>query len=217
MILRMWRGVVKSEQREAYIEYQKQVGPPGYREVSGHVATYMVGREIGDNYELSFLTLWESWDAIYSFSGDPVDKAKYYDHDFEYLIDPPETVEHYEVLATENLPSGSQEGSQKSMRLWKGRVRPGSREEAVKHECDIGVSGYRSVDGNIGIYVIGRDVGGLYEIGMLTLWDSLEAITAFAGDDIAKANYDEYRRCKLNYLVEQPDRVEIFEVIVSDQ
>jgi heme-degrading monooxygenase HmoA len=49
------------------------------------------------------LTLWDSEDAIRAFAGEPIDKAKYYERDHEFLIDPPEEVEHFEVLYSSNL------------------------------------------------------------------------------------------------------------------
>jgi hypothetical protein len=42
-------------------------------------------------------------DSIRAFAGDPVDKAKYYERDFDFLIDPPDKVEHFEVLSMANL------------------------------------------------------------------------------------------------------------------
>lgn len=101
MILRLWRGKVPAAKAEEYRQYQREVGPPGYRAIPGNLGVYMLGRDLGDLYEVSFLTLWESWDAIRQFAGDPIDKARYYDRDFEFLVDPPDKVEHFEVLDAE--------------------------------------------------------------------------------------------------------------------
>jgi heme-degrading monooxygenase HmoA len=105
MIVRLWRGVVPTAKAAEYIEYQKQVGPPGYREIPGNLGVYVLGRDLGETYEVSMLTFWDSWESIRAFAGDPVDRAKYYEHDFEYLIEAPETVEHFEVL--EAVPTGT--------------------------------------------------------------------------------------------------------------
>jgi hypothetical protein len=101
MILRLWRGRVAAARAAEYREYQRQVGPPGYRAVPGNLGVYMLGRDLGEEYEIAFLTLWESWEAIREFAGEPLDRARYYERDFEFLIDPPERVEHFEVLAAE--------------------------------------------------------------------------------------------------------------------
>lgn len=99
MILRLWKGKVLREVAEEYTDYQYQVGPPGYRDVSGNLAIFMLAREYQSMYEIAMVTLWESWEAIEAFAGKPMDRAVYYDRDFDYLIDPPKRVEHFEVLA----------------------------------------------------------------------------------------------------------------------
>lgn len=98
MIIRLWRGRVAAERAAEYRQYQSEVGPPNYRKIPGNLGVYMMERELGDEVEIAMLTLWESWQAIRAFAGEPVDKAKYYDRDFEFLIDPPENVEHFKVL-----------------------------------------------------------------------------------------------------------------------
>jgi heme-degrading monooxygenase HmoA len=89
---------------EEYKAYQDEVGPPGYATVKGNLGVYMMGREVGDEYEIAMLTFWDSMDSVRAFAGEPVDKAKYYERDFEFLIDPPDKVEHFEVLTMANLP-----------------------------------------------------------------------------------------------------------------
>ncbi|MDA8017278.1 MAG: antibiotic biosynthesis monooxygenase [Thermoanaerobaculia bacterium] len=98
MILRMWRGRVPLERAGEYSDYQREVGPPGYRAVKGNEGVLMVGRELGDEYEITMVTLWSSWRAVRAFAGEPLDAARYYDRDFEFLIDPPDKVEHFEML-----------------------------------------------------------------------------------------------------------------------
>jgi heme-degrading monooxygenase HmoA len=98
MIVRLWRGRVPTEMAAEYRTYQEDVGPSGYTRIPGNRGVYMLGRDLGDEYEIAMLTLWESWNAIRVFAGDPIDDAKYYERDFEFLVDPPEKVEHFEVL-----------------------------------------------------------------------------------------------------------------------
>lgn len=106
MIIRLWRGRVAAERAAEYRAYQSEVGPPNYREVPGNLGVYMMGRELGEQYEIAMLTLWESWEAIRAFAGEPVDRARYYERDFDFLIDPPETVEHFEVLEAHHPAPG---------------------------------------------------------------------------------------------------------------
>ena len=45
----------------------------------------------------------------------------------------------------------------------------------------------RELDGFSGAFLLARDDGGLVELTAHTIWDSLDAIRAFAGDDITTA------------------------------
>ena len=82
-------------------------------------------------------------------------------------------------------------------RMWRGRV---STEKAAAYAAyvqETGVASYRTTPGNRGAQLLTRDLGdGRTEIVTLSWWDSLDAIRAFAGDDIAVARYypedDEY-------------------------
>ncbi len=104
MIVRLWRGRVPADRAEEYKAYQEEVGTPGYTKIPGNLGIYMIGRHVGDEYEIAMLTFWDTMASIEAFAGDPVDKAKYYERDFEFLIDPPDKVEHFEVLSMSNLP-----------------------------------------------------------------------------------------------------------------
>lgn len=111
MIVRLWKGRVAAERAEEYRKYQEEVGPPGYEKVEGNLGIYVLGRSLGEEYEIAMLTFWDSIESIRSFAGDPVDAAKYYEHDFEFLIEPPEKVDHYEVLLAAREPGGTMSGS----------------------------------------------------------------------------------------------------------
>ena len=46
--------------------------------------------------------------------------------------------------------------------------------------------------GNLAAYALRRFEGDVMHIDMLTFWESLEAIKAFAGEDVEKARYDDF-------------------------
>jgi heme-degrading monooxygenase HmoA len=74
---------------------------------------------------------------------------------------------------------------------------------------ETGVRGYAETPGNRGVYMLRRNVGGKVEFVMFTLWDSLDAVKAFAGGDYERAVfYLEDDR----YLVERDERSTHFEV-----
>ena len=68
-------------------------------------------------------------------------------------------------------------------RVWKGAVRRRDADAYARYMQDTGVAGYARTPGNRGVWMLRRDVDDRTEFVMFTLWDSLEAVKAFAGDD----------------------------------
>ena len=72
-------------------------------------------------------------------------------------------------------------------RTWKGWTSAGDADRYADYVNETGVSGLAGTDGNRGVYMLRRIEGDRAEFIVLSLWDSLDAIKAFAGDDIEKA------------------------------
>jgi heme-degrading monooxygenase HmoA len=73
-------------------------------------------------------------------------------------------------------------------RTWRGAVRTEDADAYAEYMEGTGVAGYRAVPGNRGVWMLRRDLGdGLTEFVMFTLWDSIEAIKEFAGEDYETA------------------------------
>lgn len=68
-------------------------------------------------------------------------------------------------------------------RIWRGAVRSEDGDEYASYMQDTGIAGYAGTPGNRGVYMLRRAAGDRTEFVMFTLWDSIEAIKAFAGDD----------------------------------
>jgi heme-degrading monooxygenase HmoA len=94
-------------------------------------------------------------------------------------------------------------------RIWRGAVRREDADEYAEYMERTGMAGYLATPGNRGATMLRRDGGELTEFVMFTLWDSLEAIRAFAGDDVERAVfYDEDDR----FLVERDLTVKHYDV-----
>lgn len=98
-------------------------------------------------------------------------------------------------------------------RTWHGAVPEEKADEYHEVLLRTGVADYKSTPGNQGVYVMRRIEGGLAHFLVLTLWDSWEAITAFAGDDADRARYYEE---DMAHLVELESHVKHYEVLPSE-
>jgi len=99
MIARIWRGRTKAEKAAEYLEFLKKRAIPDYETSDGNRGVYILHRLNG--HEAHFLTLsfWDSIEAIKSFSGADIARAKYYPEDSQFLLEFEPNVEHYEVSA----------------------------------------------------------------------------------------------------------------------
>jgi hypothetical protein len=77
-------------------------------------------------------------------------------------------------------------------RRWHGRIPATRAEEYLALMKDVGLSDYRSTEGNRGVWCLYRRDGDIVHVEMFTLWDDLDAIRRFAGDEVTKAKYYDF-------------------------
>lgn len=94
-------------------------------------------------------------------------------------------------------------------RIWRGAVAQSDGDAYAEYMNATGVAGYTSTPGNRGVWMLRRDVGGKTEFMMFTLWDSMDAIKGFAGEQPEVAVfYPEDDR----FLIERDEFVSHYEV-----
>jgi heme-degrading monooxygenase HmoA len=98
MITRIWHGITKAEDADAYLKYIEETGIKDYRNVKGNLSAKILRRV--DNNICHFLTIteWDSLESIKQFAGENFEKARYYEEDKEYLLEFEEKVVHYETF-----------------------------------------------------------------------------------------------------------------------
>ena len=99
----------------------------------------------------------------------------------------------------------------KVMRTWTGVIRTEDRDDYRDYILSTGLEGYRATPGNLDAWMLYRDRGdGTSEVVTVSLWESREAISGFAGDDIDVARfYPEDDR----FLVERDLTVKHYDVV----
>jgi heme-degrading monooxygenase HmoA len=94
-------------------------------------------------------------------------------------------------------------------RIWSGAVRTPDADTYADYIRDTGFAEYGRTTGNRGAWLLRRDEEGTTEFITLSLWDTVDAIRAFAGDDIeAAVLYPEDRR----YLIDGESRITHYDV-----
>ena len=98
MIARSWDGAVPEEKADEYHEYLLKTGVPDLEGTPGNRGVFVFRRIEGGKAQFRLVSLWDSLDSIRAFAGDPVDRARYYPDDREFLLELEPDVTHYEVL-----------------------------------------------------------------------------------------------------------------------
>ena len=97
-ILREWRAEIRREKKAEYMKYVLETGVPAYKATPGNLGAALAIRDIdAERSEVVTLSWWASFDAIRAFAGEPVDQARYFPADDEYLLTRPDTVCHYDM------------------------------------------------------------------------------------------------------------------------
>ena len=97
-------------------------------------------------------------------------------------------------------------------RIWRGAVRQEDGDVYEQYIRETGVAEYKATAGNLGVTMMRRQVGDRTEFMLLSLWESLDAVKAFAGEDYEKGvYYPEDNR----YLVERDEKSSHWEVTAS--
>jgi heme-degrading monooxygenase HmoA len=94
-------------------------------------------------------------------------------------------------------------------RIWSGAVRTADADEYAGYIRDTGFAEYGRTPGNRGAWLLRRDDDGTTEFITLSLWETVDAIRAFAGEDIeAAVLYPEDQR----YLIDGESSITHYDV-----
>jgi len=98
-------------------------------------------------------------------------------------------------------------------RSWDGLTPAAKADEYTEYVRRTGVTELAATEGNRGVFLLRRKEGGQARFRVLSLWDSVEGIRRFAGDDLERARYfpeDE------RFLLGLARNVEHFEVVAAE-
>lgn len=95
-VVRMWRGVVRTADRDEYVDYVERTGIEEYRSTPGNREAWTLTRELPNGLtEIMTVSRWDSLESIRGFAGDDIEKAVYYPEDDRFLVERDDTVRHY--------------------------------------------------------------------------------------------------------------------------
>lgn len=97
-------------------------------------------------------------------------------------------------------------------RTWRGWTSAADADRYVDYLNETGVSEYRGTPGNRGVFVLRRTTGERTEFLLVSLWEGMDAVRAFAGDDASVAVF--YPQDDA-FLVERESHADHYEVVAG--
>ncbi len=101
MIVRIWHGRTSLAQADEYAQFLVERAIPDYRSTPGNLGAFILQRRETDCAHFLTVSLWPSLEVIRNFAGDPIDRAKYYDEDQQFLLEFEPTVAHYDLVGSD--------------------------------------------------------------------------------------------------------------------
>jgi heme-degrading monooxygenase HmoA len=89
-------------------------------------------------------------------------------------------------------------------RIWRGITLKEKADDYLAYLHETGIKDYAKTAGNRGVTILRRDQGEHCEIMLISLWDSMEAVRAFAGENAERSVYypeDEHFLLQMEPLV----------------
>jgi heme-degrading monooxygenase HmoA len=73
------------------------------------------------------------------------------------------------------------------VRTWRGWTRAEDADRYVEYLCETGLKEYRATPGNRGAWILRRTDGDRCEFVTVSVWDTLDHVRGFAGDNVERA------------------------------
>ncbi len=101
MIARIWTGRTSIANADAYGAFLHRTAYPDYGGVEGNRGWLLLRRPTADAVEFTFVSLWESIEAVHRYAGADAEQPKYYPEDQQHLLELPERATNYEVVGAD--------------------------------------------------------------------------------------------------------------------
>jgi heme-degrading monooxygenase HmoA len=99
MICRYWRGLVRLDGPDAYVEHLRRHTFPHLARIPGFRGASLMKRELPDGVEFVVQTQWDSLDAIEAFAGEDAEVAVVPEEARRLMVEYDARACHYEVVA----------------------------------------------------------------------------------------------------------------------
>ncbi|MGH6610638.1 MAG: hypothetical protein ACRECQ_10295 [Burkholderiaceae bacterium] len=98
MIYRIWRGLAKTSEADAFVRYLRDETFPRLKTLGGFVDASIVRRPVPQGIEFVVISQWKSVDSIRAFAGPNAEAAVVPPKVRDMMVEYDEVAPHYEVV-----------------------------------------------------------------------------------------------------------------------
>jgi heme-degrading monooxygenase HmoA len=98
VIARHWRGLVRHDRADAYVEHLQSQTLPQLVQLAGFQDAKVLRRDLPQGVEFLVVTFWESLDSIRAFAGNDVESAVVPPKARDMMIEYDRSARHYQVV-----------------------------------------------------------------------------------------------------------------------
>jgi heme-degrading monooxygenase HmoA len=197
MLMRLWHGRVWAGRLTDFLALLSSRAVREYPQTAGYQGVYAFQRRKGGEVEVLLASFWNSAESLQNFADADRERAAHHNPEHrDMLIDPAPSAEHFKLVHLHLNPAAPKMGPYAGrpglgfiMRQWRGRVPSEKAADYLEFLKISGFADYAATPGNLGVYGLQKDSGGITEFVLITLWESFAAIRKFAGEDYEKAHY----------------------------
>jgi len=100
-VARIWQGRTRESVADEYMAYLYEEGVKKIRATQGNLGVQVL-RQVRDGVATFWtISYWSSRDEIRAYAGDDIEKPHHLPRDAEYLLELPESVQHFDILVSE--------------------------------------------------------------------------------------------------------------------
>lgn len=100
-VARIWQGRTRAAIADQYMVYMYEHGVKKLRATPGNLGVRVLRRIDGGVAYFMTVSFWGSLDEIRAYAGADIEKPRHLERDADFLLELPQSVQHFEVLADE--------------------------------------------------------------------------------------------------------------------
>ena len=100
-VARIWQGRTRAAIADAYMAYLYEHGVKKIRATKGNLGVQVLRQTRDGIAHFQTISYWSSRDEIRAYAGTDIEKPHHLEKDAEYLLELPDSVQHFDILASE--------------------------------------------------------------------------------------------------------------------